>query len=114
MHARRHVRVVENGGDLLEGETQLAVKQDLLQPLQIRIVIAPVARVRAVDRREQPDLVIVVQRSHRHAGDLGDPADCISHGLPSFHDQRVPCRYVRCNDDSALTLTQREFPPSPV
>jgi hypothetical protein len=39
---RLHIRVVQDRGDLFEGEAELAVEQDPLQPLQIVVVVAPV------------------------------------------------------------------------
>ena len=40
----RVLRRREGGGDLVEGEPQLAVEENLLQPLQIDVVIDAIAR----------------------------------------------------------------------
>ncbi len=80
MLARVRVRVVEQGGDLFEREAELAVEQDLLQPVEVAVAVAPVARVAALAGREQADGVVVVQRAHGHSGE----ARHLSHGVAHF------------------------------
>lgn len=78
--ARVRVRVVEQGGDLLERETELPVEQDLLQPVEVGVAVTPVARAAALAGHEQADVVVVVQGAHRHCGEAGD----LSHGVAHF------------------------------
>ena len=73
------VRVVDEVRDLVEGEAELAVEHDLLQPLQIVLAVAAVAGRRAVARRQQSDLVVVVQGPHRDAGERGDLSYRVAH-----------------------------------
>lgn len=80
VRARVRGRVVEQGGDLVEREAQLPVEQDLLQPVEVGVAVAPVARVAALARYEQADVVVVVQRAHRHSGEAGH----LSHGVAHF------------------------------
>jgi hypothetical protein len=84
--ARVRVRVVEQGGDLLEREAELPVEQDLLQPVEVGVVVAPVARVAAFARDEQADVVVVVQRAHRDTGEARD----LSHGVAHFRSLLLP------------------------
>ncbi|GAA3095482.1 hypothetical protein GCM10017687_02420 [Streptomyces echinatus] len=78
--ARVRVRVVEQGRDLVEREAELPVEQDLLEPVEVGVAVAPVSGVRALAGREQGDLVVVVQGAHR---DPGEPRD-LSHGVAHF------------------------------
>lgn len=80
VRARVRVRVVEQRRDLLEREAELPVEQDLLQPVEVGVAVAPVARVAAAARDEQADVVVVVQCAHRHSGETGD----LSHGVAHF------------------------------
>lgn len=74
VRARVRPRVVEQGRDLVEREAQLPVEQDLLQPVEVGVAVAPVPRVVALARNEQADLVVVVQGAHRDPGETGDLA----------------------------------------
>jgi hypothetical protein len=76
---RLHVRVVQDRGDLIEREAELPVEQDLLQPLQVGVVVPPGPGARPLPRRQQPYLVVVVQRTYGDARDLGHPAHGVSH-----------------------------------
>ena len=60
------VGAVDNPPDLLQRKLQLAEQQDLLQPLQRRIVIQPVARLRAVRGAQQADPVVILQGAYTH------------------------------------------------
>ena len=62
---------VEQRADLLEREPQPPVHDDVLEPFEILRGVEPVARRRAFAGMQQPDLVVVVQRSHRHAELIG-------------------------------------------
>src|SRR5262249_33916979 len=57
--------------DVVQWEIQLAVEQDLSKPDQVGIVVEPVAGGRPGRRAQQADLVVVVQRPHRHAREVG-------------------------------------------
>jgi hypothetical protein len=52
-------------------EVQLAAEEDPLQPAQVLVPVEAVVGGTALARLEQPDLVVVVQRPHRHADQLG-------------------------------------------
>ncbi len=66
--------VGQDPGDVLQREAECPVVQDLLQPLEIRQRVDAVPGGVPPARREQADLVIVVQQSHRDAGQLGHGA----------------------------------------
>ena len=94
---RFRVGVVKDLRDLVEPEADLAVEQDPLQPSQIVAGIAPVASRRPVAGNQQPDLVVVVQGAHRHAGERGDlPNDVRVCSVSDLHaiDARAS-RHVR-------------------
>ena len=79
MRARVRVRVVEQGRDLLWREAELPADQDLLQPVEVGLAVAPVARVTALARDEQADGVVVVQRAHGDAGEARDLSYGVAH-----------------------------------
>lgn len=72
MRARVRLRVVEQGRDLVEREAEFPVEQDLLEPVEVGVAVAPMTRVAALTGDEQTDVVVVVQRAH---GDPGEPGD---------------------------------------
>jgi hypothetical protein len=78
------LRVLEDDGDLLEGEAQFTVEEDLLQTHQVGVAVEPVAGRTAVAGREQPRLVVVVQRPHRHPGKGRDLPHGITHPPAPF------------------------------
>ncbi len=53
--------------DLTDGEPDAAKRDDLGEAGNFRLRVAPVARGTA-RRSEEPDLVVVMKGSHRHAG----------------------------------------------
>jgi hypothetical protein len=63
--------LLEQRRDLLKRELQPAVDDDVLQPDEIGGGVEPVAGPRALARHDQPDLVVVVQRPHRHPEQVG-------------------------------------------
>ena len=77
-------RVVEEGHDLFERESELAVEQHALQPVQVGLGV-PAVPGRAVPAGyQQTDLVVVVQGAD---GDAGQPRDLpyrVAHD-PSVH-----------------------------
>ena len=62
-----------------------------LQAVEVGVAVAPVAGVAALARREQADLVVVVQGAHRDPGETGDLAHWMTH-LGSL--LRTPLRLV--------------------
>ena len=72
---------------------------------------------RAAAGREQPDLVVVVQRPHRHPGRPRHLTHRVRHRFPPFRDQAPACRYVRVKPDSAGRpgdlCAERDRPRSP-
>jgi hypothetical protein len=86
--------VADQLGYVGESEAKLAVEQDLLQPPQVVIVVTAVSRARAPGRRQQSDLVIVMQGPDADAGQPGDLAHRVAHGLPLMRailDHDVTC-----------------------
>jgi len=64
---RRHPRSVEQLSHLVQRNSHQAQRLDLLQPLDIRLLVQSMAGRRAERGREQPDLVVVVERAYRHS-----------------------------------------------
>ena len=54
---------------------QLPQQQDLAQPLQVRIVVQPVAVLRSLGRDQEPDPIVVVECADRDLGEGRDLAD---------------------------------------
>ncbi len=79
--------VVEQEGDLLEPEPEPPVDDDVLQSREVGRRVEAVAARGACARRQQADLVVVVQGAHCHAERIGHLADgqrrlhlgCIGH-----------------------------------
>src|SRR5215475_10569919 len=88
------VRIVDEVGDFVEGEPEFAVEHDLLQALKIVVAVPPITGARPDVRREQPDLVVVVQGAHRNSGESSDLANRVAHRSLLGLDAR-PSRYVR-------------------
>jgi len=65
--------------DLVQSEPELAVEQDALQPIEIGVRVPAVAGVGPAAGAQQPDLVVMVQRPHGHAGEPGDRAHREAH-----------------------------------
>src|SRR5207237_1030480 len=64
---RRMVRPIETGADLLQGQTELPQRHDLLQARDVARRVEAMARLRVQRRLEQADRVVVVQRADRQA-----------------------------------------------
>ena len=75
--------------DLVQAEPELAVEQDPLQPIEIGVGVAAIAGSDRPLALEQPDLVVVVQRPHGHAGQPGHRADRVAHRFVLRHDPRA-------------------------
>src|SRR5690349_405655 len=76
-----------------------------------------VARVRALARHEQPDLVVVVKRAHAHARDLGNLADRLHRA--STVEPHPACESIPlCAMDVEQAITDRRthkaFAPDPL
>ena len=83
------VGVVQQRRDLREREAERSQDQDLLQPREVVVGVQPVAGLRSLAGRQQAELVVVVERAHGDARELGDFAD----GLHA--PDRRPSREVR-------------------
>ena len=59
--------VAQQFADVGQRQPHVAQRLDGVQALHVGLAVQAVARVRALRRREQPDLVVVVQRAHREA-----------------------------------------------
>lgn len=92
VRARVGRRVVEQGRDLLQRKAELAVEQDLLQPVEVGVLVAPVTRVAAPAGDEQADVVVVVQGAHRDPGESGD----LSYGVAHFTRSLLGTRSTMC------------------
>ncbi len=77
--------VLQDGGDLVEGEAEFPVEEDLLEPGEVGVTVEAVAGRAAVARGEQARLVVVVQGTHRDPCEAGDLSDRVAHrsALPS-------------------------------
>ena len=63
-------RRVENGGDVREGNAELSMEEDLLQPQQFLLPVVTIAVLPGERRPQQADLVVVMQGPDRHPGQL--------------------------------------------
>ena len=78
---------VEQVPDLVETQVEFAVRQDLLEPGDVTVGVSAVAILSSLRRREQSDVVVVVQRSHGDPGEPGNITDgCGLHGATVDHD----------------------------
>ena len=59
--------VVENDGNVLEGEPELSVEDHLGEACQVGVAVEAVASFASPAGREQTDPVVVVQRPDAHA-----------------------------------------------
>jgi len=78
----------EDSGDVIKREPEFAVEEDLLQPLEVRVVIDAVARRRSSGRRQQRDVLVVVKRSDRDARPLRNLSDRVAHVLPPMETEQ--------------------------
>jgi hypothetical protein len=68
--------VVDDGGDLVEGEPQILEGHHPVESGELLDGVAPVAGERIDGRRpEQADGVVVAQHPHRHAAGPGEVSD---------------------------------------
>ncbi len=81
------LRVVEDRGDLVEGEAELAVEEDLLEAGEVGVAVEPVTGGAAIAGREEARLVVVMQCTHRHPGESRDLSHGVAHppALSSAH-----------------------------
>ncbi len=73
--------VGQDGRDVVEGEPEFPVEQDVPQPVQVRVGVPAIAGGRAVPGFQQADLAVVVQRPDRHTRQLGHLADRVTHAF---------------------------------
>ena len=81
--------VVQQRRDLRQREAKRSPDQDLLQSREVVVGVQPVAGLRPLAGRKQAELVVVVERAHGDARELGNFAD----GLHA--PDRRPSREVR-------------------
>ena len=70
---------VEQRGDLVQRKTELAVEQQLLQPLEVVGVVSPITGLGPGAGSQQPDLVVVMKGPHRHVRHRRDLSDRVAH-----------------------------------
>lgn len=75
MTQRIGVRIVEQGRYLLEWKAQLSVHQHLVETFDVGVVVHAIAGECSARRRDQPDLVVVVQRADTDADEPGNHTD---------------------------------------
>lgn len=71
--------VLEDGGDLVEGEAEFAVEEDLLEPGEVGVAVEAVAGRAVVAGGEQAEGVVVVQGAHRDPREAGGLSDRVAH-----------------------------------
>ena len=98
---------------LVEPEIQLAVEQDLLQALKVRTGVQPVASGASPARRQQADVVVVVQGPHRYARQPGHLTDGVFlHGDLCLHGHHCAAsRSVRVKRDLAASRNESLLVP---
>jgi hypothetical protein len=87
--SRVEVLVVECAGDRVEWEAERAQRDDPVEAVDVVLAVHAVPARRALGGRQQPDLVVVMERAHREAGAPRELAD-----LPHGANARAS-RYVR-------------------
>ena len=73
-------RCVKHLADRFQPEPQFAQQPDLSQPVEVPVIVLPIAVRRPPGRDQQPDPVVVVQGAHGHAGQRGNLADGVEVG----------------------------------
>src|SRR6185295_5915120 len=105
----RDVRPAQEPPDLLQGESQVAKRLDLLQADHVASGVETVTCRRALRRRQQTHLVVVMERPHGHpcpSGQLAHFPGRRPHAVPPFATSRWPgkedkaSRYVRVKGHS--------------
>jgi hypothetical protein len=80
---------VERGRDLVEAQPEPPQRDDPGEPLEVVRPVAAMARVRPLLRRQQAELVVVVQRANRQAGSVADLADAEEAGVQGHGEGTV-------------------------
>src|ERR1700694_1923507 len=70
-----YCRVIEQDADFVERQPNGPVHQDELQPLDVGGGVAAVVGGGADAGHDQTDVVVVVKRAHRDAGQFGNGSD---------------------------------------
>ena len=78
----RVTAAVEQRSDLVEGEPELPVEEDLLEPRELGFAVLATAGGAPDGGREEPDLVVVVQRADRDPGHPRHVSDPVRHPSP--------------------------------
>ena len=76
-------RVVQNGPDRGQVQSQLPVEQDVLQAIQLRWAVEAVSGLRGPQRFQQSNPIIPAQSPGRDAGQIGQRLDGVFHRDPS-------------------------------
>jgi hypothetical protein len=76
---RIEVAPFEDALDVLQGHVERAMQENLLQREQGILVVVPVAVLTDTRRLEEPDLVVVGERTREEPGQLGE-LPCHQHG----------------------------------
>jgi len=82
---QREPVALERAGDPRERHAEGAARHGLVQPANVGLGVAPVARLRLLRGPHEPDLVVVVQRSNGEPGalrELADPQVLVGRDLP--------------------------------
>ena len=76
-------RVVQNGPDRGQVQSQFPVEQDVLQAIQLRWAVEAVSGLRGPQRFQQSNPIIPAQSPGRDAGQIGQRLDGVFHRDPS-------------------------------
>jgi hypothetical protein len=106
--ARIAAVAVEQRADLAEPEPEPAERDDPVQPPHVGVRVQAVARLAALRRGQQADLVVVAQRADGEPGGGGDLADA-SHGGEARASRSVRVK-ARMRPIGALRVTRSGDP----
>ena len=96
--AERRALVAHDLADVREREAEVAQRPDPVEPPHVALVLEPLLPLRPPRGREQPDLLVVVQRAHRQSGRLRQLTD----------PPGPPARPSRAHLFASYNLTPRE------
>ncbi|KAI1698000.1 hypothetical protein Ddc_19394 [Ditylenchus destructor] len=79
----------EQRRDFLQRQADLAIGQDAVQPLHVRVAVEPITAVGPGRRQKQAKLFVMMQRAHGQAGALREVADGVGHERPWVMTARI-------------------------
>lgn len=88
---------VQHGRDTRQWQPEPAQGADAIEPLDVVVAVDAVPAVAATRGRDEPDLVVVVQRAHGQPGCPGQVADSPTVVVRGHAADRKTSRCVRCN-----------------